>query len=377
MFAPVARMNDMHVCPMQTPAVAPIPHVGGPIMGPCAATVMAGGVPVSVLGDIAVCAGPPDVMAFGSTTVLAMGLPVVRICDMTAHMGNAIVGLPTVLVGDSGGAGTMQAATMSAAKAGGSAFTRAECDAKAAQALVIKSTAPPASKTTWIEIEFVDEAGAAVPFQRVEVRDASGTAHLAFSDEHGLIRVDDLAPGPAKVALPDLDGSSWSPAPAGTPRTAASSGAAGGAAPSEPAAAPERQQLRVVLQTLGGQPVAGAGATLRLGQSARALSTDGKGAISAELPAGVDKGEIVLNGAGTTLHGVAIPFTIGALPPEATVLGQQARLNNLGYRAGSTENPASLVFRSAVEEFQCDEGLVVDGRCDPATQAKLRSVHGS
>ncbi len=29
-----ARLTDMHVCPMQTPAVVPIPHVGGPIIGP-------------------------------------------------------------------------------------------------------------------------------------------------------------------------------------------------------------------------------------------------------------------------------------------------------------------------------------------------------
>ena len=31
---PAARISDMHVCPMQTPGVPPIPHVGGPIMPP-------------------------------------------------------------------------------------------------------------------------------------------------------------------------------------------------------------------------------------------------------------------------------------------------------------------------------------------------------
>lgn len=34
MTLPAARLTDMHVCPMQTPAVPPIPHVGGPITGP-------------------------------------------------------------------------------------------------------------------------------------------------------------------------------------------------------------------------------------------------------------------------------------------------------------------------------------------------------
>ena len=27
---PAARIGDMHVCPMVTPGVPPIPHVGGP-----------------------------------------------------------------------------------------------------------------------------------------------------------------------------------------------------------------------------------------------------------------------------------------------------------------------------------------------------------
>ena len=32
---PAARLTDMHTCPMQTPAFpSPIPHVGGPVVGP-------------------------------------------------------------------------------------------------------------------------------------------------------------------------------------------------------------------------------------------------------------------------------------------------------------------------------------------------------
>jgi len=36
-----------------------------------------------------------------------------------------------------------------------------------------------------------------------------------------------------------------------------------------------------------------------------------------------------------------------------------------------------MAFLSAVEEFQCDNGLTVDGDCGPNTQAKLKEVHGS
>ena len=37
---PAARLNDLHTCPMQTPGVPPIPHVGGPITGPGSPTVL-------------------------------------------------------------------------------------------------------------------------------------------------------------------------------------------------------------------------------------------------------------------------------------------------------------------------------------------------
>jgi len=67
---PAARITDFHQCPLSTPGVPPIPHVGGPVVGP------------------------------GAPTVLIGGLPAARLTDMTAH-GGVIVGpgAPTVLIG--------------------------------------------------------------------------------------------------------------------------------------------------------------------------------------------------------------------------------------------------------------------------------------
>lgn len=89
----------MHVCPMQTPAVVPIPHVGGPISGPGCPTVIIGGMPAAVVGDMAICTGPPDSISKGSATVFFGGKPAVRQGDLTAHGGNIVVGLPTVMIG--------------------------------------------------------------------------------------------------------------------------------------------------------------------------------------------------------------------------------------------------------------------------------------
>ena len=96
---PAARVTDMHVCPMVTPGLPPIPHVGGPLIGPGAATVLIGSLPAATLGDQAVCVGLPDTVVTGSATVLIAGKPAVRIGDRTAHGGQVVLGHPTVLIG--------------------------------------------------------------------------------------------------------------------------------------------------------------------------------------------------------------------------------------------------------------------------------------
>jgi len=96
MGQPAARLTDMHTCPMTT---GPVPHVGGPILGPGAPTILIAELPAACMGDMATCVGPPDVIAEGSPTVLFEGRPAARMGDATAHGGVIILGCPTVLVG--------------------------------------------------------------------------------------------------------------------------------------------------------------------------------------------------------------------------------------------------------------------------------------
>lgn len=97
---PAARLMDFHQCPLSTP-VGPVqvPHVGGPIAGPGAPTVLIGGFPAAKVGDIAICVGPPDAIVKGSTTVQVLGLPAARLGDKTAHGGTIVAGFPTVMIG--------------------------------------------------------------------------------------------------------------------------------------------------------------------------------------------------------------------------------------------------------------------------------------
>jgi uncharacterized Zn-binding protein involved in type VI secretion len=100
MGKPAARIGDMHVCPMVTPMLPPIPHVGGPVIGPGCPTVLIGGQPAAVMGDMCVCVGPPDSIILGSTGVMIGGKAAARMGDSCAHGGTIVLGCPTVLIGE-------------------------------------------------------------------------------------------------------------------------------------------------------------------------------------------------------------------------------------------------------------------------------------
>ncbi len=91
------------------PAAARVGDVsthGGTIVGPGAPTVLVGGMPAAVVGDLHVCSLPPSghqptVSAFpmGSATVLMGGKPALRTTDVCICGAMAAVGAPTVIVG--------------------------------------------------------------------------------------------------------------------------------------------------------------------------------------------------------------------------------------------------------------------------------------
>ena len=76
---PASRIGDNHVCPAVCPG--PAPHVGGPIIPPCAVNVIIGGRPAARIGDKAICACAIDSIVTGEATVLigtsSAGMPVV------------------------------------------------------------------------------------------------------------------------------------------------------------------------------------------------------------------------------------------------------------------------------------------------------------
>lgn len=79
---------------------------GGTVVGPGVATVLVGGMPAAVLGDMHACVIPsppphPPTTPFvaGSATVLIQGRPALRAGDSCACGASVAVGSPTVVIG--------------------------------------------------------------------------------------------------------------------------------------------------------------------------------------------------------------------------------------------------------------------------------------
>lgn len=138
----------------------------------------------------------------------------------------------------------------------------------------------------------------------------------------------------------------------------------------------DKLKLRLVLEELYGDPIANAQCEIRIDGKSRNAVTGEDGTVEIEVPLSVKTAELTINEEGGKLQGATIPIKIGHVDPVEEPTGQIARLNNLGYFAGPFDQVDERLFKSAVEEFQCDHKLTVDGICGPATQAKLKEAHG-
>jgi hypothetical protein len=64
--------------------------------------VLIGFQPAARVSDMAVCVGPPDVIAAGSPTVIIGNQMAARLGDPTVHGGAIVMGFPTVIIGQVG-----------------------------------------------------------------------------------------------------------------------------------------------------------------------------------------------------------------------------------------------------------------------------------
>jgi uncharacterized Zn-binding protein involved in type VI secretion len=178
---PAARMNDMHVCPLVNPGVPPPPHVGGPaLIG--SPTVLICGQMALRMGDMAQCSGPPD---------------------------SIVAGCPTVLIGESAGAGApgfgLAGAVSSAAIAGGESSSDTT------------STTAEESQTEdeedhFLQVKFVDKAGN--PVTGVDYKMKAPDSEEIRSVLSGTIKKAGVKEGDYDIELIGFMGAWWSVAKA-------------------------------------------------------------------------------------------------------------------------------------------------------------------
>jgi protocatechuate 3,4-dioxygenase beta subunit len=295
------------------------------------------------------------------------------------------------------------------------------------------------SKKTWVEIELLDKNKRPVKGLAVEVTLPDGTVDKSTLSDKGTYRKDGIDPGNCKVRFPDLDGREWAKSSAfaegqsvtlfkGAPKLKAgpytvkqgdhiaSIAADAGFVswktiwddgknasikakrnpnvlyPGDVIEIPERQkreesaptgeystfqtvgdpvQLKIVVLDWAGNPVVDTELDIEL-DGGEKIKTAGDGSVTKKTvdPLGQREGTL-------RVQGHELGLKLGHLDPVEEFSGQVWRLNNLGYRAGEPADAGDMDFKSAVEEFQCDYSLTVDGICGPQTQGKLKDVHGS
>ena len=136
-------------------------------------------------------------------------------------------------------------------------------------------------------------------------------------------------------------------------------------------------KLRMILRDQYENPVADTACLLIIESNSHRVTTDGDGKVELEIPHSARECSLVIQNEQETPHGgVTIPIKIGSLDPVDEVSGQQGRLSRLAYYAGPIDGNDSQDFQSALEEFQCENDLTVDGICGKKTQAKLKQVCG-
>ena len=127
-------------------------------------------------------------------------------------------------------------------------------------------------------------------------------------------------------------------------------------------------RLRLCLRDIVGKPRAGVAAVLEVDGKREDLTADGDGML--ELQIDPNARSAVL-----TVDGQEYELEIGKLPPIDGEEGLTSRLRNLGYLVDGMRDEAEAL-RLAIELFQVDHGLAIDGDDLDSIRETLEQVHG-
>jgi hypothetical protein len=133
-------------------------------------------------------------------------------------------------------------------------------------------------------------------------------------------------------------------------------------------------KLRLIVRGFGGKPLASTDCKVTVSGASTTVRTDADGLVEIDLAPDATEATLEANGQSWTLK-------IGHLDPPDTDTGLWARLRNLGYLVDEETHDAdappdadALAF--AIELFQRDHRLTVDGTDVQSVKDKLREIYG-
>ncbi|MGB9700705.1 MAG: peptidoglycan-binding domain-containing protein [Thermodesulfobacteriota bacterium] len=116
------------------------------------------------------------------------------------------------------------------------------------------------------------------------------------------------------------------------------------------------------------EPLANKPFTLRVSGRISQDITDGEGCLKVPIPPPEKEGILLIDNHEFNIR-------IGYLNPLEYLSGVRSRLSNLGYKAGAGGEEMDAELRSALEDFQEDQGLPKTGEIDETTINALRDRH--
>ena len=138
----------------------------------------------------------------------------------------------------------------------------------------------------------------------------------------------------------------------------------------------DKTMLRIVAADEDGTPYTDSDYRLTVGATTYEGKTDGQGKLEHFIDPQATSGVLTLWWTGVPRRHCTWDLKLGWLDPVHWVSGIQARLNNLGHKAGPVDGIRGPITTAAVKEFQKKHDLTIDGIAGPITQAKLKEIHG-
>jgi hypothetical protein len=132
---------------------------------------------------------------------------------------------------------------------------------------------------------------------------------------------------------------------------------------------PTKRKIRMLIKNNDGQPVTLEPVRVTVEGEVIDISTNKEGYLEVMIPILAKEAELQMSGKKRILK-------IAYLDPVNKISGIQARLNNLGFKAGPADGINGKKTKAAVRAFQESRNIKVDGIAGPQTQRHLIDAHG-